>query len=106
MALNTTPTGVSLVTDHARVIKRFVVSEKSARGQAHNQYTFEIDRKATKTQVRDAVMRMFKVKVDSVNIVRLPAKHRRVGKYEGSSSAMKKAIVTLKEGQVIAQAQP
>jgi large subunit ribosomal protein L23 len=107
MASNTpTTNAASMATDHARVIRRVVVSEKSARGQAHNQYTFEVDRKATKTQVRDAVMRLFKVKVDSVNIVRLPAKHRRVGKYEGASSAMKKAIVTLKKGETIAQAQP
>jgi large subunit ribosomal protein L23 len=93
-------------TGRASVLKRFIVSEKSARGQANGQYTFEVDRAATKTQVRAAVIRQFKVTVSSVNIVRLPAKQRRVGRFEGSSSAMKKAIVTLKEGQSIAQAQP
>jgi large subunit ribosomal protein L23 len=88
------------------VLRRYFVSEKSTRGFALNQYTFEIAPRATKTQVRDAVERAYKVDVTKVNIIKLPSKSRRVGRHEGRSNAIKKAIVTLKEGQAIAAAQP
>ena len=87
------------------VLKRFYVSEKGTRGMANNQYTFEIARNATKTQVRDAVERAYKVKVVAVNTIRLPSKQRRVGRFVGERPGAKKAIVTLKQGQSIAQAQ-
>jgi len=87
------------------VLKRYFVSEKSARGFAINQYTFEVDKSATKTQVRDAVERGFKVDVISVNTIKLPVKKITLGKYRGTKGGIKKAIVTLKAGQTIAQAQ-
>ena len=88
------------------VLKRYFVSEKSTRGFALNQYTFEVDRSATKTEVRDAVERGFDVDVVAVNIIRLPAKKIQLGRHEGTKGGIKKAIVTLKHGQSIAQAQP
>jgi large subunit ribosomal protein L23 len=88
------------------VLKRYFVSEKSTRGFSMNQYTFEVARNATKTEVRDAVERGYHVDVVSVNTVRLPVKHIILGRYKGSKGGIKKAIVTLKEGQSIAQAQP
>lgn len=88
------------------VLKRYFVSEKSTRGLAGNQYTFEVDRRATKTDVRDAVERGYHVDVIAVNTVRLPAKHITLGRYKGTKGGIKKAIVTLKAGQNIAQAQP
>ncbi|MCC6405363.1 MAG: 50S ribosomal protein L23 [Candidatus Yanofskybacteria bacterium] len=88
------------------VLKRYFVSEKSARGFAMNQYTFEVDRRATKTEVRDAVERGYKVDVVSVNMVRLPKKSITLGRHRGTKGGIKKAIVTLKSGQSIAQAQP
>lgn len=97
--------GVSLAVGSS-VLKRFHVSEKSSRGQAYNQYTFAVAPTATKTDVKHAVQRAFKVNVTSVKIVRLPAKARTVGRYSGTTQGVKKAIVVLKEGQTIAQAQP
>jgi large subunit ribosomal protein L23 len=88
------------------VLKSFRVSEKSARGQAYNQYTFVIADKATKTDVKHAVQRAFKVNVVDVSITRLPSKHRAIGRYQGTTPGVKKAVVTLKGGQIIAQAQP
>ena len=88
------------------VLKRYFVSEKSTRGFALNQYTFEVDRAATKTEVKDAVERGYKVDVIAVNTVRLPAKQITLGRFKGTKGGIKKAIVTLKAGQSIAQAQP
>ncbi len=88
------------------VLKRFFVSEKSTRGFAMNQYTFEVDKHATKTQVRDAVKRGYHVDVVAVNMIKLPVKKITLGRFKGSKGGIKKAIVTLKEGQAIAQAQP
>lgn len=88
------------------VLRRYFVSEKSTRGFALNQYTFEIAPRATKSQVRDAVERGYKVDVTAVNIIRLPSKKRRIGRHEGRTTPVKKAIVTLKAGQSIAAAQP
>lgn len=88
------------------VLRHFFVSEKSARGQSLGQYTFVVAPTATKSDVKHAVQRAYKVSVAEVNIVRLPSKKRTIGRYRGTTSAIKKAIVTLKEGQTIAQAQP
>ena len=98
--------GASIIAPSGTVLKRYFVSEKSARGFAINQYTFEVDKNATKTEVRDAVERGFKVDVVSVNTIKLPVKSITLGKYRGSKGGIKKAIVTLKAGQSIAQAQP
>jgi large subunit ribosomal protein L23 len=88
------------------ILKHFHISEKSTRGFAMNQYTFIVADKATKTDVKHAVQRAFKVDVTDVHIVRLPAKDVRMGRYQGKSGGLKKAIVVLKAGQAIAQAQP
>lgn len=88
------------------VLKNFHISEKSTRGQAWSQYTFVIAGSATKTDVKHAVQRAFKVNVTNVHIVHLPSKERRIGRYQGRTAGIKKAIVALKAGQTIAQAQP
>ena len=88
------------------VLKSFHISEKSTRGLAYNQYTFVVADKATKTDVKHAVQRAFKVDVTDVHMVRLPAKKRRIGRWQGTKPGLRKAIVVLKAGQTIAQAQP
>ncbi len=98
--------GPSVAAPAGTILKRYFVSEKSTRGFAVNQFTFEVDRRATKTDVRDAVERGYKVDVIAVNTVRLPAKKIQLGRHAGTKGGIKKAIVTLKEGQTIAQAQP
>ncbi|MFA4874883.1 MAG: 50S ribosomal protein L23 [bacterium] len=84
------------------VIKRPLVTEKGAAAQqAANQYLFEVDPRATKNDVWDAVSTIFKVKVEKVRTVSMPAKFKRVGHNTGRISAWKKAIVTLKKGDRI-----
>lgn len=83
------------------VIKRPIVTEKSTLAQQHNQYCFQVDRRATKCEVRDAVERVFKVTVKDVRTSKVPGKYKRVGKSTGKTSSWKKAIVTIKEGDRI-----
>lgn len=66
-----------------------------------NQYVFEIDPRATKGAVKDALERFYGVTVQAVRIVHIPPKRRRLGRFEGERKQMKKAIVTLSPGQKI-----
>jgi large subunit ribosomal protein L23 len=68
---------------------------------AENKYTFEVDLKATKPQIREAVEQIFNVDVEKVNTMRVRGKKRRMGRSEGKRPDWKKAIVTVKEGQRI-----
>jgi large subunit ribosomal protein L23 len=85
------------------VIKRPVMTEKSnLQGDLNNQYTFEVDQRANKMQVKDAVETVFNVKVDSVRMVSVPAKLGRYGRVVVTKKkAWKKAIVTLAPGNAI-----
>ncbi|MGQ9490126.1 MAG: 50S ribosomal protein L23 [Anaerolineae bacterium] len=85
------------------VLRRPVVTEKSnAQAGANNQYTFEVDRRANKMQVKDAVETAFKVKVLEVNIVNIPPKRGRYGRLMVTKRpAYKKAVVTLAPGNTI-----
>ena len=66
-----------------------------------NKYTFAVDIKATKPQIREAVEQAFNVTVERVNTMRVVGKKRRMGRYEGKRPDWKKAIVTVKEGESI-----
>ncbi len=83
------------------VLIRPVITEKNTLLGEHGKYTFEVDRKANKPQVREAVERAFRVNVVDVNIANMPGKMRRVGRSRGITSPWKKAVVTLREGQKI-----
>ncbi len=82
--------------DLHQVILRPIVSEKSLQlAEQLNQYTFEVNRWATKQQVRRAVEQLFDVRVVAVRIVNLKGKRRRMRFTEGRTAAKKKAIVRL-----------
>ena len=83
------------------VIKRPVITEKSMSAVAENKYTFMVDLRANKTQIKEAVEKLFKVKVEKVNTMIVPGKWRRMGKTAGKTSDQKKAIVKLQEGNKI-----
>jgi len=88
-----------------KVLKESRVTEKATNLTAHlNKYTFEIYPQANRTQVKEAVEQVFKVEVSHVNILRLKprkkANRMRRGK-PGHVPGIKKAIVTLKEGESI-----
>lgn len=83
------------------VIIRPLVSEKSTGAMADNKYTFLVDVRADKSQIKQAIEQAFKVRVRSVNTVRQLGKMRRMGVFRGRQPSYKKAIVTLEEGQKI-----
>jgi large subunit ribosomal protein L23 len=85
------------------VLKRPIDTEKSRiLAKYYNQYTFEVDRRANKMQVKEAVEKIFDVKVVGVNIVNIPAKYGRYGRRRVKRKpAKKKAIVTLAPGHSI-----
>lgn len=84
------------------VIRRPVITEKAALLQQYqNAHVFEVDRHATKLQIRQAVEEMFKVKVSSVKTMVMPRKWKRYGRQVGQKHPWKKALVTLAEGQTL-----
>ena len=85
------------------VLRRPLVTEKTnAQADAANQYSFEIDRRANKMQVKDAVETAFSVSVTAVRIINIPAKKGRYGRLIVTKKpAWKKAVVTLAPGSTI-----
>ena len=84
------------------IIKRPLDTEKLDRMRdRENKFAFEIDLKANKTEVKQAIEQLFKVKVLDVKTSIVRGKFRRIGRSEGQRSNWKKAIVTLKEGDAI-----
>jgi large subunit ribosomal protein L23 len=85
-----------------QVVRRPVITEKSNIATESNQYTFEVDRRANKAQVREAIEHIFKVDVVGVRVINMAPKYGRWGrKRVKRSSAWKKAVVTVAEGQRI-----
>ena len=82
------------------ILKRPVITEKSSEAMAEDKYTFDVDTRANKTQVKIAVEEIFDVKVDNVNIINYKPKKKRMGRYEGYTNRRRKAIVKLKEGSI------
>ena len=81
---------------HYDVILAPVLSEKSMKEMANRKYTFKVAKEATKTQIKEAVEKVFEgVKVDSVNTMLQDGKVRRRGMKFGRGNNFKKAIVTL-----------
>ena len=88
-------------TKYLEIIKAPVITEKSQAAQAEGKYTFKVDPKATKLEIKAAVEKIFNVKVTDVRTMNVKPKKRRVGRYTGLTNRTKKAIVTLAEGQTI-----
>ncbi|QAY67859.1 50S ribosomal protein L23 [Paenibacillus protaetiae] len=79
------------------IIKRPVITERTSDYMANKRYVFEVDLRASKTEIKAAVEEIFKVKVTGVNTMRVPGKLKRYGRYSGYTSEWKKAIVQLSE---------
>jgi large subunit ribosomal protein L23 len=91
------------VKDPRDVVLSPVVSEKSYGLLDTNVYTFVVDRRASKPEIRDAVQSIFEVKVEKVNTINRKGKrkrNRKTGKY-GQRPDSKRALVTLAEGSSI-----
>lgn len=90
------------MNNYRDVIKAPIITEKSADlAQNKNTITFSVAVDANKTQIKQAVEKLFNVKVESVNTINVQPKKKRVGRYVGKTNKVKKAIVKLKEGSSI-----
>ena len=85
----------------ADVIRRPLITEKATRALELNQYTFEVDHRAAKPDIKAAVETLFDVKVIGVSTMNPPRRTRRVGRFAGKRAQIKKAIVRLAEGNAI-----
>ena len=77
------------------IIRKPVISERSMADAENKKYTFKVDVRANKTQVKDAVEEIFDVEVKKVNIMNVKGKEKRMVRNKGMTAATKKAIVTL-----------
>ncbi len=88
--------------DLYQIIKRPLITEKGTKQKKQsNQLAFEVDRRANKILVRNAIESIFKVKVLSVRVMNVKGKERRVGRNVGRKADWKKAIVRLAPGETI-----
>ena len=80
------------------IIKKPVLTEKSYQDMADKKFTFQVDIRANKTEIKQALETIFEgVKVDSVHTMRTIGKIKRQGRTQGRTPEVKKAIVTLKK---------
>ena len=89
------------MSNYRDIIKAPIITEKSSSLAANNVITFSVDTRANKTQIKQAIEKIFNVEVESVNTVNVKPKKKRVGRYVGKTNKVKKAIVKLKKGSSI-----
>ena len=85
----------------ADVIRRPLITEKATKALEFNQYTFEVDHRAAKPDIKAAVEKMFDVRVVGVSTMNPPRRTRRLGRFAGKRAQVKKAVVRLAEGNTI-----
>lgn len=88
------------------VLVKPIITEKMTReGERNNKFAFVVDRKADKSQIKSAIEERYEVSVESVNTMVTPGKRKvrytKSGVQEGRVGPVKKAVVTLKDGDVI-----
>ena len=89
------------MNNYRDIIKAPIITEKSAGLAEKNTIVLSVDVNANKTQIKQAIEKIFNVKVESVNTVNVKPKKKRVGRYVGKTNRVKKAIVKLAEGSSI-----
>ena len=77
------------------IIIKPIITEKSNMEMVEGKYTFKVAKKATKVEIKNAVEKIFEVKVLKVNTMTVKGKEKRVGVHQGRTSDWKKAIVTI-----------
>nr|YP_009145481.1 ribosomal protein L23 [Monomorphina parapyrum]AKL78954.1 ribosomal protein L23 [Monomorphina parapyrum] len=83
------------------LIKSQVLSEKATKLLEYNKYTFDVDVKFDKKQLKSIIQEVFDVEVVFINTYILPGKKRRLGKFEGFKNSYKRVFVTLKSDKTI-----
>lgn len=87
---------------YLEIIKAPVITEKASLvSQNEGKYSFYVDTKANKTEIKEAIEKLFSVKVIEIKTINVTPKTKRVGRYTGLTNRKKKAIVTLAKGQTI-----
>ena len=79
------------MNNYRDIIKAPIITEKSSELAANNVITFSVDVRANKTQIKQAIEKIFNVKVDSVNTINVKPKKKRVGRYVGKTNKVKKS---------------
>jgi large subunit ribosomal protein L23 len=95
------PKKVSVSEIGYRVLKAPQVTEKATDLLQKNQYVFKVFPKTNKTEIKRVLEESYGVDVESVRIINIPRKKRRLGRVQGWQEGYKKAIVKIKEGQKI-----
>jgi large subunit ribosomal protein L23 len=86
---------------HGIIISPLVTEKSTTQRESQNQYSFKVDKGANKIEIKEAVERLFKVKVTEVRTTMIRGKVKRLGRRFGKRPDWKKAIVTVKEGDRI-----
>jgi large subunit ribosomal protein L23 len=87
--------------DPRQIIKKPLVTEKSSDAREIGWYVFSVDKRSNKVEIRDAVEKIFGVKVDKVRTLVTTGKRvKRMGRLAGKRSSIKKAYVKLREGTI------
>lgn len=89
------------MSKHHRILLAPSITEKNTMLRAEDKYVFEVDKRASKPEIKAAVENVFNVQVESVNTMIVKGKKKRVGRSVGYRPDWKKAIVKLAEGQSI-----
>ncbi len=84
-----------------QILVRPIITEKVTMLTDQRKYAFEVLPGANKIEIKRAVEEAFKVKVTTVNVMRVPGKRRRTGRHQGMTRSWKKAVVTLQQGDRI-----
>lgn len=93
---------IVLMKNRYSVLKKPLITEKSnIMKEELNQIAFAVDPRANKIEIKEAVTKLFNVKVLKVRTINMLGKRKRLGRSEGKKSDWKKAVVTLKEGERI-----
>ncbi len=87
--------------DSRDIIFRPLITEKSMDLLNDNKYTFLVEKRANKTEIKNAIEDIFNVKVEKVRTMIVKGKLKRMGRTQGKRPDRKKAIITLKTGQKI-----
>ena len=88
--------------DVKTIIKRPLITERAnLLKEKENKYVFQVNKSATKGQIKQAIEQLFKVHVENIRTAIIPGKQRRLGAHTGYRSDWKKAIIKVKRGQEI-----
>ena len=88
-------------TKYLEIIKAPVITEKSMIAAQNGEYIFKVDHRCNKIEIKNAIEKIFNVKVTDIRTINVRGKKRRFGRYTGLTNKYKKAIVKLAEGDNI-----